>query len=231
VSEIDTRVNADRATNGPTSARRDQRQKSLVELGASRLAKFLSVLRIWSAGPSMGLRAIARPRAPRGGICGRAWLRAVCSLGGRVPSACPTGHATAVWCGSLRPSSGNPQCFGLSTHVANVGVAASSPVSCSRIREPLRGVARRGFLVMATAFRWVPQAMPGTGDVPAVQRASRFRAEDPPGDLAPCRSLGGQAVARVGAANQETRRVPVHILPFECTRLAFPAAGVEQESR
>ncbi len=45
-------------------------------------------------------------------------------------------------------------------HVANVGVAGSSPVSCSIFREPLRGVARRGFLVPIDATRLVPRGVP-----------------------------------------------------------------------
>jgi hypothetical protein len=40
--------------------------------------------------------------------------------------------------------------------IANVGVAGSSPVSCSSIREPLRGVTRRGFSLVAAVRGLVP---------------------------------------------------------------------------
>jgi len=66
------------------------------------------------------------------------WGRTRCSPVPLYAAPCKAGHVSRRYLLAFR-------------RFANVGVAGSSPVSCSRKREPRRGVVRRGFLVAADA--------------------------------------------------------------------------------
>ncbi len=79
--------------------------------------------------------------------------------------------------------------------VANVGVAGSSPVSCSRILEPRRGVARRGFLVPTADARYPASsaARRGQRSLRQTRRHSRTSSYAPHDETAP-RSFDPEAV-------------------------------------